>query len=202
MKTFYILLFLAPFLASAQLKTSDQGSIYYEEIVQADSLTQKEIHSKIYQWFAINFNDSNSVIKMNTENKIIGNGNSNFTINSGGYPVPSTLKYSMIIEIKEGRYKILIDNVTNNIQGFSNPVAKNKLTYEEWLEVYKEQIQGMDDILRKASEKLLKNEKHLKETYEMAINVQEQIFENAESIIIDFSQRLKKTLKSNYDNDW
>ena len=73
MKKILLLLVLIPYFSNGQIQYKDDGSIYFDKVYQVD-LEKEEIKSRVNEWMALNFNDSNNVIKMNTNDKIIANG--------------------------------------------------------------------------------------------------------------------------------
>ena len=78
----------------------------FSKIYDTD-LSKDAIKQKTEEWIVLNFKDSNEVIKLNNENKIISKGY--FDI---GYKV----YFSFIVSFKEKKYKLEIKNYTiNNI---------------------------------------------------------------------------------------
>ena len=198
----FFLLLLLPLSVLAQFQSNDEGLLYYEEVVQADSLSKQEIHSKVNEWFSVSFNDSNSVIKMNTESKIIGNGNSSFSVQFNMSQIPYRLEYSITVDFKDERYKILINNIYSKANGFESPIAKTEMSYKEWLSAYKKQIEEMDPDTKKLIEKQLSKEKVMRQTYQASVDVQKKVYNQAVYEITNIVESLKSHVRSNQNNDW
>ncbi len=145
MRNITIFLILIHFSSFAQIKYHSDSTFYFESVYKVE-LNKQEIRNKTNEWIALNFKNSNNVIKMNSEDKIIAKGN-----------LDSPDKdFDLIIEFKEDRYKILIDN----IQKFDKPVDydiyyKNgkMVDYDEYLKLMPETLRSMgaeEKIIKKA----------------------------------------------------
>jgi len=122
MKNLIYIILICPLLALGQTLNEDKTS--YTEVVEVDA-TKAEINQKLISWIAETYKSAQDVIQLNTEDKIIVNGN--FMINifqvncdvndlrilsypkSLGCPaskVPYRIDKSMILDIKEGKYRL------------------------------------------------------------------------------------------------
>jgi hypothetical protein len=145
MRNITIFLILIHFSTSAQIKYHADSTFYFESVYKVE-LNKEEIRNKTNEWIALNFKNSNNVIKMNSEDKIIAKGN-----------LDSPDKdFDLIIEFKEDRFKILIDN----IQKFDKPIDYDKyykngkmVDYDEFLKLMPETLRSMgaeEKIIKKA----------------------------------------------------
>ena len=123
MKNLIYIILICPLLALGQTLNEDKTS--YTEVVEVDA-TKAEINQKLISWIAETYKSAQDVIQLNTEDKIIVNGN--FMINIfqancdandlrllshpkslGLCPtskIPYRIDKSMILDIKEGKYRL------------------------------------------------------------------------------------------------
>lgn len=100
----------------AMSQSSEMEPISFEEVIQQEGRTKKEIYNDLRNWFARTFVDSNEVIQYNDENsEITGKGSfkvkiANLTFAAGsGY-----VSYVVNVRIREGRFKVVIDNFVHH----------------------------------------------------------------------------------------
>lgn len=98
-----ILILLLPILSFAQITKID--NIYtYEKIVETEMSTDY-IYSKAKAWIALNYVSANDVIQLDSNNKLISKGI--FTTN---YMGSGKFRHTLIIDIKDNKYRITIKN--------------------------------------------------------------------------------------------
>lgn len=129
MKKILLLLVLIPYFSNGQIQYKDDGSIYFDKVYQVD-LEKEEIKSSVNEWMALNFNDSDNVIKMNTTDKIIANGIVSVLYDKNKIDQVYRIKFSLITEFKKERYKILINNFSLE-EGIPNIVIDKELISKE-----------------------------------------------------------------------
>jgi hypothetical protein len=95
-----------------------QGNpLSFEEVVQEDGKTTKELYTIIKAWAALNFKSANDVIQMDDSENGILIGKGNFTyIGPGGITyrcIDGHVNFTLKAQVKEGRYKITIGDFTH-----------------------------------------------------------------------------------------
>ena len=89
-----------------------QSGIFKEEVVRTrDSTDTKDVlFVKAHEWFAVNFRSANHVIQMADKDagKIIGKGMTDIPLKNWGL-----LKFTFIVECRDGRYKYTMQDVTH-----------------------------------------------------------------------------------------
>lgn len=104
-----ILLFYSVCLA--QVQYDEEGKIFYEQVFPVENVTKKELKSRVNEWVALNFKDANNVIKMNTEDKIVAKGLIKVPYEFNGMKADYEIDFDLIADFKDGRYKVLMDNL-------------------------------------------------------------------------------------------
>ena len=97
------------------LPGDSEGNIFFEEVVKVDSnLTKQELYVNAKEWFAKTFVSAQDVIQMDDKEvgRIIGKGNMeyNSTIYYGSNGTKGWIRYTVTIQVKDGRYKYEISN--------------------------------------------------------------------------------------------
>jgi hypothetical protein len=86
-----------------------QDKLTYTEVIQVDSISKKELYNRAKLWFANAYNSANDVLQLeNKENgQIIGKAimKYNPTVFVGSAATKGSIKYTIKIFVKEGRYK-------------------------------------------------------------------------------------------------
>ena len=184
-----LLLFSNTILFSQNSKDSfnyDESNMeyYYENIHELDS-TLKTAQPKITEWIALNFNDSNNVLKFNSNEKTIVKGIFNISYSSAGYPIKSNVEFDMIFSYKDYKYRIQLKDIM--VVSQLSPGNEVKVPIASYapsnmnLESYKEMLVKVRDTLTdkyaiKAYDKMLKNDDQLKATLEQSKNLYNQIY--------------------------
>lgn len=195
-------LILAVINISAQEDVS-QESLSIERVITNEDLSKEKLRDKTKQWFAVTFNSSNDVIQLDTNDLIIGNTVSQHTIMQSTVAIPATFYYTINIKFKNGRCKIIVDNIYSEVSGYKTIVSNVTMNFEEWLLLYEDQISKMKDTdLKRMSEKTLKNKKLLKQSFESSVNVQKQIQNIAIKDANGFINSLETFLLEKPNDEW
>ncbi|MDL5514307.1 DUF4468 domain-containing protein [Arenibacter sp. M-2] len=80
-------------------------TVYLDQVYEVNG-TEKQIHDLAKEWIALNFNSAKDVIQLDLKNKIILKGQTSLAYNS----LWKTLKFIFNISIKEGRYRLVIND--------------------------------------------------------------------------------------------
>jgi len=147
MKKFLLLLILIPPVSFSQIQYNPDSSFVFQEVYEVP-FSKQEIKTKANEWIALNFNNSNNVIRLNTEDKIILKGNL-------GKP---DIDFDLITEFKDGRYKLII----NNISKLERPLDFYQIVKDGKLISFDEYLKFMEDRLKETGIK----EKYIKKTLE------------------------------------
>jgi len=106
------------------------GKTVYTEVVQVSGASQKELYARALNWFKTYFPNPASVLKeQDTINgKITGqHGMYIFkTLENGDRFKSGQVKYTIEVQVKEGRYKFQVDDIFK--------LATPKVYIEEWLD--------------------------------------------------------------------
>lgn len=103
------------------------------------------VYERALQWIATNFRSSKAVLEYQNkeEGKIIGNGTTNFTMSLMDYPC----YFTMQIDIKEGKYKVLFDNLhqdQNAPMYGTNTVTQLHGKFNSWMTELSAAIESKD----------------------------------------------------------
>ncbi len=108
-------------LTAISLSVYGQEPLTYTEVVQVDSVSKSELFNRAKLWFATAYNSANDVLQIDNkeEGEIIGKANMNYTptVFSGGYTIKGSIKYTIKIFVKEGRYKYEITDFIHDPYG-------------------------------------------------------------------------------------
>ncbi|WP_034917835.1 hypothetical protein [Gillisia sp. CAL575] len=182
------LLILVSISLNAQLKTNDSGSVYYEEIVETDK-SIAEVHSAVEEFLATNSGNSNYVIKINEDDKILSKGNLSVV-------GPNKLEIVLNTEFKDGRYRILIDPISWN--------GKAPLTLEMNFDKVKAKADMRQMYIDKGLEKAYnKKEKsgEIDADIQQFVDMQTLMYDKSKAKILSFVQSLKEHV-DNSKSDW
>lgn len=83
----------------------------YQGIIHLEGKNKKEIYALLKEWVAINYKSSKSVVQLDDpeNNKLIIKGNSDFSFYYLLYDRISTIEYSIIFDIKQGKFRYTIE---------------------------------------------------------------------------------------------
>jgi hypothetical protein len=117
MKKLILILFLLPLFAKAQkieLPLKDSAIVYEEVVVIKDSTASADrLFTLAQTWFANTFNNSKSVLRVNdrVSHQLIGKGSELFQAGFG-YNTNSYFNYTIAVDIKDGKYRYRVYDLT------------------------------------------------------------------------------------------
>lgn len=192
-KTRILLLTIAAFLFSnvfySQFKIDTLNAVgEFSQVFEIKGVKKSELHQRTNEWIAINFKDSNETLKLNTEDKIITKGYFNIETVTRGIKVPQKLFFIMEIGFKDERFRVYshsfaITTVVNN-QNIEIPYSNylSCLEHNNYVAYLNSQLDENNTAgylsnrqIRKAYEKILKNEKSIEESRLNAMIYEKQI---------------------------
>lgn len=199
MKKITLLLIFIHSISFSQIQYHSDSSFFFQKIYEIE-LPKQEIREKVNEWIAISFKNSNNVIKLNTEDKIILKGKLN----------NSDIDFDLITEFKDGRYKILLNNITK----LEKPLDYQKyykggkmVSFEEFLIIAEDDLRSNSDLKERLIKKTLKNESIMKASYTSTearykdwYQDQETIKFKIPAIAKSLNSFIKSEIKSN--DDW
>jgi hypothetical protein len=95
------------------LPFSPEGELIFTEVIPVNGSTKDQLYIKAKHFFAKAFKSANDVIQLDDKESgtVVGKGFSEILINTGFSPVTTRLYYSVKIEVKEGRYRYMIEDL-------------------------------------------------------------------------------------------
>lgn len=98
-----------------------QTALEYSEVIQVDSASQNELYNRAKIWFATNYNSAVDVLQMDNkdEGQIIGKAVIKYepTVFQGSEQTKGSIKYTIKIYLKDGRYKYEISDFIHDPVG-------------------------------------------------------------------------------------
>ena len=179
----------------------------YTEVIEVE-LSKKDIHQKVNEWIATNYNSAQDVVQLNTEDKVIVKGNYVFVMRNVSYRVINSLSFS----IRDNKYKIdLIPNSISAIgikmEDFNKEHLFNELNAEK---LDKDEFnKGFKEFNVKRLKKLGWSDKKIKKKL-LDTDIDEKFYKN----YLDNKKAWDKTIgstfksikeyinQSNSDDDW
>jgi hypothetical protein len=148
--------------------------VNYKKVVEID-MSKEDIHDKTAEWFAFSFKDAKEVIQFDTEDKIIGKGYFSIYLDK-----QEKVWFSIEVAFKNNKYRIEIGNHTiptdNGDMIISNYTMD--LKYSEYIENSRKAFEALDDgMVKRASLKMLKNERKMQELYRVTMQTRKSIIE-------------------------
>jgi len=111
-------------IAAVAIVASGQENLIYTDVVQVDSVSKAELYTRAKLWFATTYNSASDVLQI--EDKDAGQlvGKAIFTYDpsflSSCEIVRGTIKYTIKVFVKEGRYKYEITDFIHDPRGNKN----------------------------------------------------------------------------------
>jgi hypothetical protein len=104
-------------------KYNEEGEIEYQEVVPIDSLTKDEIYNRAKRMFSKMFKDSRDVLELDDKEAgtLIGNGNTEILWKTDGIlgmVVSIRLWFTVTIDVKDGKYRVTLNNFENETDAF------------------------------------------------------------------------------------
>jgi len=184
---------------------SSTGDLVFSKVYQVD-IPKDSIHKKTVEWIAITFNDAKSVIKLDSESKVIAKGYFEIHYQIGQYPSENDVSFTMDVAFKDNRYKVdIFDVVLESIQGIKMDASTYfKVTS---IEDYREELKKMeeqstDNTIKKYYTRLLSNHSRLEREYPRIQKTYGIIKKEIESGILDMAESLYSYVNKEADNDW
>jgi hypothetical protein len=118
MKQFLLITLSVLFCSS--LMAQDASPIKFEEVVNIENITAKDLYTRANIWLSETYNSSNSVIQMNNADEGIIIGKPVFqyhtSISSVATAIDGPVNYTIKISVKDGKYKCELSNFNHKAQ--------------------------------------------------------------------------------------
>lgn len=114
-------------ITAQEFEYFDNGSIYYQQILEFDYLEVSELNERIIGWFGESFQSGEDVLTTHTDTRVIGN----FHMRHGKGPNNQLFRHKITIELKPGRIRGTIDQIECVATALNDPVNPPK-PIEEW----------------------------------------------------------------------
>ena len=195
MKKLLLILLCLPLIGFGQIEYSDTlykmelplnketNLIEFDEVFLVNGVSKEELYSRAKEWFAIKFNSANNVIQMDdiTNGKIIGKEVEDIVITfMGNKKTKEMLHYTISLYLKEGRYRVKLNNFYFQVHPFPGLDDSSKMDAESTI----------IDMLYNKRGKPYKANKTRKE----------QLLMKSSQIIVDLEKSMKIQAKN--DDDW
>lgn len=114
MKTLYTLAFiilLSP--AFAQVEVTSNEIPKFQGVVSAPGQTADQLYNSLREWVALSYNSAQNVLQMDdaVAGKIVVKGIHTYNFNLKGANVPNQFDYTLLIELKDDRFRYTVDIV-------------------------------------------------------------------------------------------
>jgi hypothetical protein len=225
MKKLVYIILICPLIALGQTLNEDKTS--YTEVVDVDA-NKTEINQKLISWTAEAYKSAQDAIQLNTKDKIIVNGNfmidvfqvncdvndlrymsiSTFSQTVSTSKVPYRIDKSMIIDIKEGKYRLEFTptaayyqskKVSNFFMGYmADLISEEEFILQRTLE-YKAQLTGMGLSSKKIG-KVLDNE--IPDVISLEYQYYIKNKQKWEATINEFFNSIRTSLTDAKEDDW
>lgn len=109
---------------TAPLKLNDNGKLYYEKIFTDSTLSKSELYNRSLTWFIKASHDSKETLKFSDENsgKILGKITARCI---PGFAVSEYISCDLTIIVKEGKAKLLFDQIQATDPKYGNNDIEN-----------------------------------------------------------------------------
>ena len=192
---------------SQQLNRTNDG---YTEVVEVE-LSKKEIHQKLNEWVAVNYKSANSVVQLNTEDKLIVKGNFALSLSVTKYTFPYRINNTLTFSIRDNKYKIDLAPTGISSEGKSlsslsliNRFIKSKLLSKEEFLVLN------DEMARKSFASMGYSEKKIEKSMKTLSRYNKTDYEDYLKNKANWDNAINSTFKSirdyvnksNTEEDW
>lgn len=124
---------------------STTNKVYFEEVIQVPNVSRDELYSRAREWFVRTYKSAEHVLQIDDRSigKIGGKAWTGIPINYMQVDRTENLHYTIIIYLKDGRYKIHMTDFF--LRGYGGPNNLTQLDYpvEPWI---------VDDLYKKNGE--------------------------------------------------
>ena len=185
-KTMKKLMMAFTIMTSMTMVVFGQEPLTYTEVVQVDSVSQNELYNRAKLWFATAYNSANDVLQIDNkeEGEIIGKAIMKYNPNvfMGMEQTKGSIKYTIKIFVKEGRYKYEITDFIHDPYGNQ---------------------QGKSSMGLITTDKECPNPKPMAKGWSNKVwdDIKTQIEANVTSLIASLKEEMTKTTESKKD-DW
>ena len=174
-------LFLTILIGLLSTVTYSQESVTYNEVVELDSTSTKNlIFQSVNTWFSTTYNSASSVIQMNDKDAgiIIGKGTMSYTYPGIAYTCYSGhINYTIKVVVKDGKYKVEISDFRHeNLPSYDRSCELGLITTDP-------EYNGGPNMSKKYSTKVWVDIKTKIETYSQSLinNLEEEVKNNIDS---------------------
>lgn len=114
-----------------------EGKVIYSEVVTQEGISPEELHKRCFTWFNAFYKNPGGVIKENVANQKI-KGKAKFPLyledaNTGINSRSGLMNYTIVVAIKDGKYKYDITRINKKAQSFlgiEKLIASNEKEYK------------------------------------------------------------------------
>lgn len=117
MKKLLLIILILPLLSFAQENTP----IKFTGVVDVKGTSANELKSRCLNWFAINFNDSKSILVPSSDDQLIAKPLISYvsTVFTWSERTKGTVKYTLQIQFKENKYRYIITDFIHEGNSFA-----------------------------------------------------------------------------------
>lgn len=197
-----ILLLLFPVLLYSQAKIDTVNQTIYLREVREIDLPAKELKDKAFDWVAKAYNNSNHVVRVNEDDRLILKGSHKVSAiqQSGKYSIPRSfdIGYTMDLEFKDGRYKMEI----LQLEETSEIVWKYLLSWEAFKTYRIKMAEDYQGPGKKSIMRRLDKEDKLLEDYNSSKDLANTVVGEMIDYLNALENSLHNYLKTDQQNDW
>lgn len=214
-KILLIILVVFPTIIYSQFKIDTLNSEGSFSKVYEVKLSKEQLRQKSLEWIAISFKDSNEVIKLNTDDKVIAKGYFDVEILSRGYKIKQKVYFVIEVAFKEAKYKLDFHTfiVQANFQGnkietpYNQSLAcLNRDSYIKYLEsaINVNPTNGLvsDKRIVKVYTKILNNPKLIDENIEKGLVFEKQYTSQIKNNVEMLAEDLFTYITKKSTDDW
>ena len=215
MKKLLLIIFVFPSIIIAQFKIDTLKSEGSFSKIYDIKLSKEQLHQNTVEWIALNFKNPDEIIKLDTEDKIIGKGYFDVEIISGGYKFIQKVYTVIEVSFKENKYKLDFSDfvVHSDIQGSEIKTPYNQflscLNKESYINYLKKLMidnptGGLvsDKRVKKIYSKILNNPKLIDENIAKSVVYEKQYTSQIRNNVEGFAVELLNYIKGNSSDDW
>lgn len=214
-KILLFIVFVFPTIIYSQFKIDTLKAEGSFSKVYDIELSKEQLHQKSLEWIAITFKDSNEVIKLNTEDKVICKGYFDVDIISMGFKLKHKIYNIVEVAFKENKYKLDFHSfvVHASVQGttIETPYNQyisclNKESYINYLNyaMVNNPTNGLvsDKRLNKLYTKILNDPKLIDENMAKGVVFEKQYTSQIKNNVEVLADNLNKYITQKSSEDW
>ncbi|MEP3838892.1 MAG: hypothetical protein ABJM36_14665 [Algibacter sp.] len=187
---------LISFCSYSQDFKDEFGVFHYKDIVEVDK-SKDDIRKIINKAVAINFKDSNHVVKLDTENNLIVKSNLNTR--------KGLLDFIMDIEYKEGKYKIEFYQfpIIKTDYNLDSPIVDSTTFTKEFLrKICANKIEQSRESIKKIMTKRLERESYFNTMYKRTKKEVSLVYSHVKLTVSDLASKIKNEVLKKEVSDW